>query len=116
VLLELAREASEGAQPWPAPRTLDQGPAHSLRILDADHGALGDGPVLEQRRLDLERADAVARGLDDVVVAADEPEVAVRVPVGAIAREVVAVAEGVLVGFAVLPVFLEQTRRRVSPR
>ena len=45
----------------------------------ADRGGLGHGLVLEQRRLDLERADQVPAGVDHVVVAADEPEVAVVV-------------------------------------
>jgi acetyl-CoA synthetase len=35
--------------------------------------------VLDQRALDLERADQMARGLDQVVGPADEPEIAVRV-------------------------------------
>ena len=50
------------------------------RIGLADHAGLGDRRVLHQRALDLERADQVARRLDHVVRAPDEPEVAVLVP------------------------------------
>ena len=49
------------------------------RVGLADHAGLGDRGMLHQRALDLERADHVAGGLDDVVGAADEPEVAVGV-------------------------------------
>ena len=52
---------------------------HVHRVGLGDRGRLGHRRVLEQRRLDLERPDEVAAGVDDVVVAADEPEVAVRV-------------------------------------
>ena len=51
---------------------------HRDRVRLADHAGLGDGRVLHQDALDLERADQVAGGLDHVVRAADEPEVAVR--------------------------------------
>jgi hypothetical protein len=54
---------------------------------------LGDGRVLDQGALDLERADQVAGGLDDVVGASDEPEVAVGVASGEVAGEVPAVVE-----------------------
>ena len=49
------------------------------RVGLADDARLRDGRVLHQRALDLERADQVAGRLDDVVGAADEPEVAVGV-------------------------------------
>ena len=52
---------------------------HGDRIGLADDARLGDGGVLQQRALHLERADEVPRRLDDVVRPADEPEVAVGV-------------------------------------
>ena len=57
-----------------------------------------------ERRLDLRRADVVARHHDDVVDAARDPVVAVRVAPRAVARQVVAVVAEVRV--------LEPARRR----
>ena len=54
----------------------------------ADHAGLGDGGVLHERALDLERADEMAGRLDDVVTPADEPHVAVLVAPCEVAREV----------------------------
>src|SRR5262249_42918824 len=53
-----------------------------------DHRRLDDRGMLEERALDLERADAVAGRDDHVVRAADEPEVAVVVAAGAIAGQI----------------------------
>ena len=61
------------------------------RVGHADHAGLGDGRVLHERALHLERADEVARGLDHVVGAADEPEVAVVVALREVAGQVPAV-------------------------
>ena len=55
---------------------------------DADHGRLGDRRVVDQRALDLHRADAVAGHVQHVVDAAQDPEVAVLVALGAVAGEV----------------------------
>src|SRR5438093_6905717 len=49
------------------------------RIRLADDRRLRNGGMSQDRRLHLERADAVARALDDVVRAALEPEVAVGI-------------------------------------
>src|SRR3989304_4589930 len=73
----------------------------------ADAARLGDGRVLEEGALDLERADEVAGGVDDVVGTADKPEVAVGVAAGAVAGDVPAVAEARLVQPAVVPVGTE---------
>ena len=54
----------------------------------ADHRGLGDARVRDERALDLHRADPVARDVHHVVDAAHDPEVAVRVAMGAVAREV----------------------------
>ena len=69
-----------------------------------DDGRFGHGGVLEQGRLDLERADQVAGRVDDVVVAAGEPEVAVGVELGPVAGDVPVVAELLLEGLFVVPV------------
>src|SRR6185436_20192802 len=83
----------------------------AIEVGHADDGALGDRWMLEERALDLERADAVRGGDDHVVRAPDEPEVPVRVARRPIAREVPVVPEdrGGLVGR--LPVAGEQRRR-----
>ena len=56
----------------------------------ADHGGLGDLRVGDQRRLDLGGGEPVARDVHDVVDAAEQPDVAVLVLLGAVAGEVVA--------------------------
>ena len=57
----------------------------------ADDRRLGDRGVVDERRLDLGRGDVVARHEHDVVDAAEQPEVALVVALGAVAREVLAV-------------------------
>ena len=64
------------------------------RIGLADDARLGDGRVLEQRALDLERADQVPGRLDHVIRPTDEPEVAITVALGQVAGQVPAVHEG----------------------
>ncbi len=59
-------------------------------VVGADHRRLGDGRVGHERRLHLGGRDAVARHVHDVVDAAEEPEVAVVVELGAVAGEVAA--------------------------
>ena len=58
------------------------------RVGRADDGGLGDRRVRHQRRLDLGGRDAVAGHVHDVVDAAEQPEVAVLVLLGAVAGEV----------------------------
>ena len=83
----------------------------ALRVVLADDRGLGDGRVLDQRGLDLERPDAVGRGGDHVVVAALEPEVAVAVAPRLVARVVPAVAERPGVRVRVPVVSAEQADR-----
>src|SRR5438093_905653 len=66
---------------------------HPLVVGFADDPGFRDGGVLDQRGLDLEGPYEMAGGVDDVVRASDEPEVAVRVPSGSIAGDVPAVSE-----------------------
>jgi hypothetical protein len=58
------------------------------RIGPARDGGLGDRGMLEESRLDLDRADSVVRDLDDLVRPADEPDVAVLVDVRGVPRVV----------------------------
>ena len=58
------------------------------RVRAAADGRLGDPLVVDERRLDLDRRDAMPRDVHHVVDAAEEPEVAVGVDAGAVAREV----------------------------
>ena len=67
----------------------DRLPLDLVRL--ADHRRLGDLRVVDQRALDLHRADAVAGDVEHVVDAAEQPEVAVGVALGAVAGEVGAV-------------------------
>ena len=55
------------------------------------HGRLGDRRVVDEGGLDLDRRDPVAGDVHDVVDAAEQPEVAVRVDARAVAGEVHAV-------------------------
>src|SRR5579862_5358786 len=72
--------------------------------------------MLEARRLDLERADAVAGGDDHVVGAALVPEVAVLVlPCGVLGVEPLA-AEGLLASPRVVPVAQRIVRVRPCPQ
>ena len=73
-------------------------------------GLRPDGRVLEEGALYLEGADAVAGGDDDVVGAADEPEVAVLVAGGAVAGDVPFATPGRGRRLGILPV-LEKHRR-----
>ena len=59
----------------------------------ADHRRLGDLLVGDDRRLDLGRREPVAGDVDDVVDAADHPEVAVLVAAGGVADQVGLLAE-----------------------
>ena len=88
----------------------------AIRVGHADDGALGDRRMLEERALDLERADAVGRGEDHVVRSADEPEVALLVADGTIARHVPAVAERRVRVVGRLPVAGEERRRTTDQR
>ena len=115
MLLELGGEAVGRL----LPRAQDDERLHDLAAVEvghADDGALGDRRMLEERALDLERADAIRRRDDHVVCAPDEPEVPVRVARRSIAREVPVVPEdrGGLVGR--LPVAGEERRRTADER
>ena len=57
-------------------------------VVAPDNRGLGDGPVPDQRALDLGGGDAVARNIHNVVDAAQDPEVPVLVAPGAVAGEV----------------------------
>src|SRR5439155_15145086 len=84
------------------------------RVGARHHGRLEDGGVLEERALDLEGPDAIASGDDDVVRAADEPEIAVLVALGAVARQVPLTAAAGTRLLGVLPVFAKEGRRRTA--
>ena len=55
---------------------------------DTDHGRFRNGLVLDQGALDLEGTDPVATALDDVIRAADKPEIAVGVDCGPVSGQV----------------------------
>src|SRR6516165_4997565 len=63
--------------------------------------------MLHENALDLEGADQVAGSLDDVVRATDEPEIAVAIASGEIAREVPAAHEALPVARLLAPVTAE---------
>ena len=58
------------------------------RVVPAAHRRLGDARVVDERALDLDRRDAVARDVHHVVDPAEQPEVAVLVDPRAVAGEV----------------------------
>ncbi len=66
--------------------------------------------MLVQRRLDLERADQVPGGLDDVVAASDEPVVAVGVTASQVAGAIPAVDEARPVSLVLVEVAAEHRR------
>src|SRR3546814_14590249 len=57
---------------------------------EADHRGLGDQRVEHQRAFDLGGSHAVARDVDDVIDAAGDPVIAIRVAPAAVAREIIA--------------------------
>ena len=75
---------------------------HGIRL--GHGGRLGHRRVFQQGRLDLEGPHQVPRRVDHVVVASDEPEVAVGVHRPAVAADVPPVAEPRGVAVRVLPV------------
>ena len=98
-------------------------PQHDKRLDDlapdlvglADDGNIQDSRMRDQRTLDLERPDPVAGTLDHVVLAPDEPKIALRIPGGAVACQVPLPAEmlrGLVLAF---PVFLEDSDRLAFP-
>src|SRR5438874_2083078 len=58
----------------------------------SDDRGLGDARVIDERALDLHRADAMAGDVDDVVDAAKQPVVPVRVAFCAVAGDIDPVA------------------------
>ena len=67
--------------------------------------------MLHEHALHLERTDPVAAGLDDVVIAADEPVISVLIPPGYIAGVVEAVVPGLFRQFRVTVILLEEAER-----
>jgi hypothetical protein len=59
-------------------------------VRKAHGGSFCDGRVGRQRSLDLHRPEPVARQVDDIVQTADDPVVAVRIPLRPVACEVIA--------------------------
>ena len=96
------------------------------RVRFADDCCLGDRRMIGQRVFHLERSDQVPGGLDHVVGAADEPEVAVGVALGEIPGEVEPVGEALAVALLLVQVAAEHRRparlavpvrpRRPAPR
>ena len=67
--------------------------------------------MLKKRGLHLERTDSVARTLDNVIVSADEPEIAVFVAVCLIAGVIEPVHEGFAVCLLIVEIFDNETDR-----
>src|SRR5262249_34139973 len=88
--------------------------AAALRVGTLDHGRFQNGRVADQAALDLEWRDAVAARLDDVVVAALEPEVAVGVAAQYVAGIVPRPAENLGRSLRLAPVLLHHARMAVA--
>lgn len=86
----------------------DDDAADALGVGGADDGTLGDSGMLDEGRFDFEGSDAVAAGFDDVVIAADEPEVAVVVLVALVSCIVIVASEDTLHDVFVFPIFFEE--------
>ena len=94
VVLQLARELVGGRVALGQDDgRLDHVAADALGVGCGGDGALDDRGMRDQRALDLEGADAVARALDHVVVAAHEAVVAVAVAPGHVVQVVVVAAD-----------------------
>ena len=115
VLLQLAREPRARL----VPGAKDDERLDDLAAVEIGHAhdrALGDGGMLEERALDLERADAIRGGDDHVVRPPDEPEVAVLVAHRPVAGEVPAVPEDRVGLLGRVPVAGEQRGRSPDQR
>src|SRR5712692_3375440 len=106
-LLEAGGGRRAGLEDHIGPRILA---AHGIG--DADHAAVGDGGMLRHHVLDLLRPDAVAGGLDQIVLARQEPDVAVLVH----GDEVPGPAPAVLHGLPLLVLVPPVHRARGPPR
>ena len=84
-------------------------------VVGADHGRLGHGGVADQRVLDLGGRDPVPGDVHHVVDPAQQPEVAVLVPLGAVAGEVTA-REARPVGLLVALVVAVDAAQHAGPR
>ena len=89
------------------------------RVVGADDGRLGDRRVRHEGALDLGGRDAVAADVHHVVDAAEQPEVAVVVELGAVAGEVAAGEPApvrVAVALGIAPDAAQHRRPRVGER
>ena len=73
----------------------------AFRVGLADHGDLGDGRVLDDDAFDIKGADAIADRSYDVVVAADEKEMAVGVLMHDVAGQIPVAAQARRLGLEI---------------
>ena len=83
----------------------------AYRVRRGGDGAFENAWVRHQRAFDLKRADAVARALYNVVRAALEPLISLRIAPCGVARVVKVVAERPCIGGVILLIALEKTAR-----
>ena len=83
----------------------------SVRMRQSGDCALEHGRMLHQRTFDLERSDAVAGALDNIVVSADVPVVAVAVAPCGVAGVIISELESLLHRGIVFPVVAEKSGR-----
>src|SRR5262245_55967937 len=81
------------------------------RIGARDDRRFGDRLVLEQRALDLERADSIIAALEHVVATADEVDVAICVAMRLVTRAVVPGGHGAIGSPRIIGVALHQPER-----
>src|SRR5258708_20691654 len=80
------------------------------RIGLAHHRGFYHHRKFDERALDLERANAVARALDHVIAPAYEPETALRIAFGAVAGQIPIAPESGSVLFRVAPILAEKSQ------
>ena len=85
-------------------------------MLHADDRRLSDRGILDEDRFQFGSADAVTGDVDHVVDAAGDPEVAVLVADGAVAREVIFTTPAVPIGIHVALFVAEDALRDAGPR
>ena len=85
----LRSSSSRSTEPSSPPLSVTKATiAWPVRESARPHGRLGHARMVDERRLDLDRRDAMSRDVHDVVHAAEEPEVAVLVDASAVTGEV----------------------------
>ena len=83
----------------------------ALLIRHANHGAFGNGVVLEQAALYIERTDTIARGRDHIIAAPDKTDGAIFILLNRIASQIIVAHPALTLDTQIT---IEEEQRRVG--